>query len=104
MHAKHWSREQAIQYMQSTTGMANSDVTAEIERYVVWPGQACAYKIGMKAILGMREQAKTELGPKFDLKGFHAVVLENGAMPLWLLQKNVDAWVAEREGTSHRGS
>jgi uncharacterized protein (DUF885 family) len=98
MHAKHWSREQAIQYMQSTTGMANSDVTAEIERYVVWPGQACAYKIGMKTILGLREEAKAKLGPKFDLKEFHALVLENGAMPLWMLQKNVETWIAEKKG------
>jgi uncharacterized protein (DUF885 family) len=98
MHAKHWSREQAIAYMQSTTGMAPSDVTAEIERYVVWPGQACAYKIGMKTILELREQAKAQLGPKFDLREFHALVLENGAMPLWLLQKNVDRWVAEKRG------
>ncbi len=98
MHAQHWSREKAIQYMQTTTGMAPSDVTAEVERYVVWPGQACAYKVGMKMILGLREQAKSELGPRFDLKQFHAVVLENGAMPLWLLQKNVDEWIAEKEG------
>ena len=98
MHAQHWSREQAIQYMEQTTGMAHSDVTAEVERYVVWPGQACAYKIGMKTILGLREQAKSELGARFDIKAFHKVVLENGAMPLWLLQKNVDAWIAEREG------
>jgi uncharacterized protein (DUF885 family) len=104
MHAKHWSREQAIQYMQSTTGMANSDVTAEIERYVVWPGQACAYKIGMKTILGLREEAKARLGPKFDLKAFHALVLENGAMPLWLLQKNVESWIAERAGPAGSGS
>jgi uncharacterized protein (DUF885 family) len=98
MHSQHWSREQAIEYMQSTTGMAQSDVTAEVERYVVWPGQACAYKIGMKMILGLREQAKAELGPKFNLKEYHQVVLENGAMPLWLLQKNVDAWIAQKEG------
>ncbi len=98
MHAKHWSREQAIAYMQSTTGMAPSDVTAEIERYVVWPGQACAYKIGMKTILELREKAKAELGPKFDLKEFHALVLENGAMPLWTLQRNVDRWIKEKQG------
>jgi len=98
MHAKRWSREQAIAYMQSTTGMAPSDVTAEIERYVVWPGQACAYKIGMKTILDLREKAKAELGPKFDLKEFHALVLENGAMPLWMLQRNVDRWVEEKQG------
>jgi uncharacterized protein (DUF885 family) len=100
MHAKHWSREQAIDYMQRTTGMANSDVTAEIERYVVWPGQACSYKIGMKSILGLREHAQRELGPRFDLREFHAVVLENGAMPLWLLEKNVDLWIARKSGLS----
>jgi len=98
IHAKRWSREQAIQYMQSVTGMAPSDVTAEVERYVVWPGQACAYKIGMKTILGLREQAKADLGPRFDVREFHALVLENGAMPLWLLQKNVDRWIAEKQG------
>jgi uncharacterized protein (DUF885 family) len=100
IHAKHWSREKAIAYMQATTGMANSDVTAEVERYVVWPGQACAYKIGMKAILGLREQARRELGARFDLKEFHAVILENGAMPLWLAQRNVDRWIAGKIGTS----
>lgn len=98
MHAQHWSREQAIDYFRKTTGMALSDVTAETERYVTWPGQACAYKIGMKAILDLRAQAKAELGARFDLREFHALVLENGAMPLWLLQKNVDRWIAEKEG------
>ena len=102
MHAQHWSREQAIDYMQTTTGMAPSDVTAEVERYVVWPGQACAYKIGMKMILGLREQARAELGPKFNLKEYHKIVLVNGAMPLWLLQKNVDAWIASKEGLTTR--
>jgi len=96
MHAKRWSREQAIQYMQDATGMAPSDVTAEIERYVVWPGQACAYKIGMKTILEQRERAKARLGKRFDIKEYHALVLANGAMPLWLLQKNVDRWIAEK--------
>jgi uncharacterized protein (DUF885 family) len=100
IHAKHWSRERAIAYMQSTTGMANSDVTAEVERYVVWPGQACAYKIGMKTIMDLRARAKSELGARFDLKEFHLVILENGAMPLWLLQRNVDRWLAQKEGLS----
>ena len=100
IHAKRWSREQAIAYMQSTTGMANSDVTAEVERYVVWPGQACAYKIGMKAIMDLRARAKGELGVRFDLKEFHKVLLTNGAMPLWLLQKNLDRWRAQKERLS----
>jgi len=97
MHAKHWSREQAIDYMRRTTGMSEGEVIAEIERYVVWPGQACAYKIGMKTILELREKARRELGAGFDLRAFHTVVLENGAMPLWLLQRNVDAWIEAKQ-------
>jgi len=100
INAKHWSREQAIAYLHSVTGMAVSDVTAEIDRYAIWPGQACAYKIGMKTILGLRDEAQRELGPKFDLKQFHAIVLEDGAMPLWLLQRNLDRWIAAKEGFS----
>lgn len=98
MHAKHWSREQAIDYMRDNTGMAESDVVAEVERYVVWPGQACAYKIGMKSILELREKAQRQLGPRFDIREFHALVLENGAMPLWLLERNVNAWIASKQG------
>ncbi len=98
LHAKHWSREQAIDYFRKTTGMAETDVTAEVERYVVWPGQACSYKIGMKTILALREEAKAELGARFDLKAFHTVVLENGAMPLTLLEANVERWIAEQKG------
>ncbi len=100
MHAKRWSREQAIDYMQSTTGMAKSDVTAEVERYVVWPGQACAYKIGMKSMLDLRAQAQSRLGSRFDLMEFHTVILENGAMPLWLLKENVDRWLAQEGNVS----
>jgi uncharacterized protein (DUF885 family) len=93
IHAKHWSREQAINYMQSTTGMALSEVRAEVDRYVVWPGQACTYTIGMKVILDLRQQAMTELGPRFDLKEFHAQILKDGPLPLWLLQRNVQQWI-----------
>jgi uncharacterized protein (DUF885 family) len=100
IHAKRWSRERAIATMQSTTGMANADVTAEVERYAVWPGQACAYKIGMRTIMDMRARAKRELGARFDLKEFHKVILSNGAMPLWLLQKNLDGWLAQKKGLS----
>lgn len=94
MHAQRWTREQAIDYMESTTGMAHSDVEAEVERYLIWPGQACAYKIGMMRILDLREQAKARLGKRFDLRGFHDVVLRNGALPLDLLTQQVDAWIA----------
>ena len=85
IHYKHWTREQAIQYMMENTGMAESDVTAEIERYFVDPGQALAYKVGMLKILQLREKAKAELGEQFDLAQFHNQVLDNGALPLELL-------------------
>ena len=89
MHAKHWSREQAIDYMRDTTGNAEADVVAEIERYVVWPGQACAYKMGMRSILSMRDARSAELGGRFDIKAFHAAVLENGALPLDIFERNM---------------
>ncbi len=97
MHYKRWSREQAIDYMVAKTGMSVSDVTSEIERYAVMPGQACAYKIGMMKILELREKAKAALGAKFDLKGFHTAVLENGPLPLTVLEQVVDAWIAKRK-------
>ena len=97
MHYKHWTREQAIASMVDATGMEVTDVTAEIERYAVMPGQACAYKIGMMKILELRDRAKAALGPKFDLKAFHTVVLENGPLPLTILEKVVDAWIAQRK-------
>jgi uncharacterized protein (DUF885 family) len=93
MHAKRWTREQAIQFMLDKTGNTEADVTREIERYVVWPGQACAYKTGQLAILRIRAEAEKELGEKFDLRQFHEVVLLNGGMPLGILEKNVRSWI-----------
>jgi uncharacterized protein (DUF885 family) len=98
IHAKRWSREQAISYMMNNTGMAQSEVTAEIERYFVSPGQALAYKVGMLKILELREKAKRELGPRFDLKQFHDQVLTHGALPLVLLEQVVDDWIAQQKG------
>lgn len=94
MHYKHWTREQSIEYMLEKTGMPETDVTAEIERYLVMPGQALAYKVGMNKILELREKAKLELGDKFDIKSFHDVVLTGGSMPMALLEKRVDEWIA----------
>jgi uncharacterized protein (DUF885 family) len=94
LHAKGWTREQAIDYMASVTGMARTDVETEIERYMTIPGQATAYKVGMLKILELREKAKAKLGDKFDLKAFHTVVLENGAVPLTILERLVDEWIA----------
>jgi uncharacterized protein (DUF885 family) len=94
MHYKRWTREQAIDYMTEKTGIAEGDVIAEIERYLVWPGQALAYKVGMLKILELRERARQALGDKFDIRAFHDVVLGSGSMPLSVLEQQVDAWIA----------
>ena len=98
LHAKGWTREQAITYMVGATGISESDVTSEIERYMALPGQACAYKVGQLKILELREKARAALGPKFDLKDFHTVVLENGAVPLTVLEQLVYAWIVKGGG------
>jgi len=97
MHAKKWSREQAIEYMVAKTGQTEAEVTREIERYVVWPGQATAYKTGQLAILRLRAKAEAELGSGFDLRKFHELVLGNGAMPLGILEETVVDWIAEQK-------
>ncbi|NEV94650.1 DUF885 domain-containing protein [Psychroflexus sp. YR1-1] len=93
IHYKKWTREEAIDYMVENTGLPTSDVTKEIERYIVAPGQACAYKIGMMKILELREKAKQELGSRFDLREFHNAVLQNGAMPLDVLEKTINDYI-----------
>jgi len=97
LHDQRWTREQAIRYLRQTTGMAVSDVTAEVERYIVMPGQACAYKVGMLKILELRERARQQLGPKFDLRDFHDVVLKNGALPLEILEQVVNEYIASKK-------
>lgn len=96
LHAEGWSRERAIDYMTSTTGLPRADVTSEVERYMETPGQACAYKIGQLKILALREKARAALGARFDLKDFHTVVLAHGALPLTLLERQVDAYIASQ--------
>jgi uncharacterized protein (DUF885 family) len=97
IHYKRWTREKAIGYMTTNTGISDGEVTTEIERYIVMPGQACAYKIGMMKIVALREKAKQTLGPKFDLKQFHRVVLANGAVPLFILEENVNAYIQQKK-------
>ena len=94
MHAKRWSREQAIDYMVEQTGMAANEVTVEIERYLVMPGQALAYKVGMMKILELRAYAQSKLGDRFNLKDFHRVILSQGAVPLEILEQVVREWVS----------
>jgi uncharacterized protein (DUF885 family) len=97
MHAKGWTREEAIEYMVANTGMDEGAVTTEIERYMGLPGQACAYKVGQLKILELREKAKQKLGAKFNLKEFHRVVLGSGAVPLTVLERLVDEWIAGQQ-------
>jgi uncharacterized protein (DUF885 family) len=97
IHYKKWTREEAIKYMMNHTGMNESEVVTEVERYIVMPGQACAYKIGMMKILELREKAKQALGPKFDLREFHQVVLVNGAVPLDVLAENVENYIRTKQ-------
>ena len=93
IHAKKWSREQAIQYMAETTGTASSDVISEIERYMAWPGQALGYKLGMLKIIELREKARQALGDKFDIRAFHDMVLLGGAMPMQILEQQTEQWI-----------
>ncbi len=104
IHHKKWTREEAIDYMLENTGMTTSEITTEIERYIVMPGQACAYKLGMMKILELRELAKTQLGNRFDLKEFHDVVLKNGSVPLSILEEIVQNYVddTKESGKSER--
>jgi uncharacterized protein (DUF885 family) len=96
IHAQRWTREQAIAYMLEKTGMGEKDVTAEIERYIVSPGQACAYKVGMLKIQELREKAQRDLGPKWDEREFHDTVLKNGALPLEILEQQVNAYTESK--------
>jgi uncharacterized protein (DUF885 family) len=98
LHRKRWTREQAIEYMVAKTGMAQSEVISEIERYMVNPGQALAYKVGMLKILELREKAKRELGAKFDIRQFHNEMLTHGAMPLTIMEQVIDRYIAKVKG------
>lgn len=104
IHHSRWTREQAIDYMKKNTGMSDRDVTAEIERYIVMPGQATAYKVGMMKILELREKAKLALGDKFDLRDFHDVVLKNGAVPLNILETLVDRYIADKKSADTKNA
>ena len=97
LHAQGWTRDQAIAYMLGHSGMGKSDATAEVERYIAIPSQATAYKIGALTIQRLRDHARAELGPKFDIRDFHAQVLMTGALPLTILEKKIDDWIAEKK-------
>ena len=96
IHYKKWTREKAMEYMKETTGMSDTEVRVEIERYIVWPAQATSYKMGMLQILELRDKAKNEMGDKFDLKQFHSIVLDQGIVPLFILEDLIDEWIKSK--------
>lgn len=97
MHSKGWSEEQAVQYFLANSATTEAQARSEIRRYLVLPGQATSYKIGMLKIQDLRKKAETALGSKFDIRGFHDTVLGGGALPLTILEKRVDRWIAEKK-------
>ena len=98
LHSKGWTRDQSIKYMLDHSAMGVTDATSEVERYIAIPSQALAYKIGALTIRRLRTKAEKALGPKFDIKGFHAQVLMTGALPLAVLEKKIDAWIVSQGG------
>lgn len=96
IHSKGWSREEGIRYMMEAYGDQEGAATSEVERYCGWPGQACAYKVGHNEWVRLREKAKTTLGSRFDIKGFHDTALAAGGVPLSVLERIVDGWVATK--------
>jgi uncharacterized protein (DUF885 family) len=97
IHHKKWTREQAIDYMVSVTGDQRSSIQTEVERYIVWPGQACAYMVGRETINRLRSRAGAELGEAFDQRAFHDKILLDGPAPLSVLDANMMAWIAEKK-------
>ena len=95
IHDKKWTRDKVIDYMHAND-VNDALAQTEADRYIAWPGQALAYKMGQLTILKLREEAKTQLGNKFDIKAFHDEILNGGAMPLDLLQERVQAWIKEQ--------
>ncbi len=97
MHAKGWTEQQAVDYFRANSSIPQAAIESEIRRYLIMPGQATAYKVGMIKIQALRRKAETELGDKFDIRGFHDTVLGGGAMPLDMLERRVDGWIAKQK-------
>ncbi len=103
VHSRHWSRQQMIDFFHDHSAIDETNIQSEVDRYIGWPGQALAYKVGQLKILELRDRAKKALGPKFDLKAFHDQVLDAGALPLDLLENRVSSWI-QSQATLKQGS
>ena len=104
VHEKHWTRDQMVAYFHRYTAMDEPNVQSEVDRYIAWPGQALAYKLGQLEILKLRQFAKDQLGDKFDIRAFHDEVLGDGALPLDVLDKRLRDWVATQKPQSANSS
>ena len=97
VHSKHWTRQQMIDFFHEHTAMDDQNIETEVDRYIAWPGQALSYKMGQMKILELRARAQKELGPKFDLRAFHDAVLDQGPLPLDVLETKITEWIQERK-------
>ncbi len=97
VHSEHWTRQQMVDYFHQYSSMDEPTIQSEIDRYIAWPGQALAYKIGQLEILALRDRAKKELGDKFDIRAFHDEVIDSGALPLDVLEDRITAWIASQK-------
>jgi uncharacterized protein (DUF885 family) len=103
VHYKHWSRQQMIDFFTEHTAMDAQNIATEVDRYIAWPGQALSYKLGQMAILRLREEARRELGERFDIRKFHDAVLEEGPLPLDVLEEHVHKWLAQQKTVAETG-
>jgi uncharacterized protein (DUF885 family) len=99
VHSKHWTRDQMVQYFHDHSSIDDTSIQSEVDRYIAWPSQALAYKVGQLKILELRDRAKKALGDKFDLRAFHDQILDSGALPLDVLSDRIDAWIAAEKAT-----
>ena len=97
VHSQHWTRQQMVDYFREHSAIDETNIQAEVDRYIAWPGQALGYKMGQLKILELKEKAQAALGPKFDIKAFHDEILDSGALPLDVLEQRVDAWIATQK-------
>jgi uncharacterized protein (DUF885 family) len=99
VHSQHWTRQQMVDFFHEHSGMDETNIQSEVDRYIAWPAQALGYKMGQLKLLELRDRAKKALGPKFDIRGFHDVVLDSGALPMDVLEEQVNTWIRAQGGT-----
>jgi len=102
VHSQNWTREQMVQYFHDHSNIDETSIQSEVDRYIAWPGQALAYKIGQLKILELRARARAALDDKFDIRAFHDQVLDSGAVPLDVLSDHIDAWIASRKAAAEK--